>query len=147
MADLDIIRVHKADSVAGKSALFKFLQIESKIDQYVEHIAKDAARYGLEAAKSTIPIDTGELRASVVMISVGSMYKIIVPDTIHENSNQTKKLTNSAIAIELAQNSLFKRSKASLTSSIFSPVSQGSPTAGWISVTQSKFLQAITGLQ
>lgn len=143
MADQDIIRVTRARSVRGTSDLFKLLQVEGIIDAYAEHIASDAAQYALDAVKSSVPIDTGELRSSIYIDKSEGEYRIVIPSTTHDSSRGQNKPTNVDVAKELADSSIFRRSKESDATGGFSPEGLGSPTRGWDLIAQQKFLRRI----
>lgn len=111
--------------------------IATELDQYSKDIVNDLSKVALNAYKSKVPIDTGELRGQIIRLSprgnkTAYTAKIYIPDSsIHVSGRFGVIERNSAsLADLLNQNSTYKRTQTSLSAG-FSPIVRGQPTAGW----------------
>jgi hypothetical protein len=147
MSGSDIFRIFPAPSTQGKDPVWDKLGICEVVDKYSLYISESAAELALQAAQSSTPIKTGELRQNILKLNSGNAITITISDSLHVTSTGKNKPTNVQLADILNDSDAYKRSRASVATAIFNALSAGDPTSAWIDIAQSKFDTAIQGLK
>lgn len=124
----------------------------SKFEDRLVKIINNAAVIGLEAAKSKVPIRTGELRNQHMYIDYAQSGKYSAHVLVDDNAHDSFGKSGSAPASQLATWLSTKKGNRHLDSDAFSEIkygnfssiSAGSPTRNWIKSAQTAFSNTIS---
>lgn len=120
----------------------------SRLQTVINNRVESIGRLGVQALRSKVPIDTGELRNQHIYLSgVASkenpMTTVIIDGDDHTSFGKRRPIAASALAFILDATSKGKRSQSSKPIDPFSDIGKGQPHTGWIKSAKIAFFNAL----